>query len=166
LDYALQPTGRPPPDLRIRRASMSDSEDVDGPKVAAAILNKMQSSKKERLIQSIKASDPQIGARIEEKLYDFDKLLELTPQSLQLLLQSIPDHDLILALKTAGDAVTKTVYHNLSDRKAEYIKNEFENAPPVRISEVHNAQRRILAKLDELRETGGIKTLGSNDIWV
>jgi flagellar motor switch protein FliG len=145
---------------------MSNSEEVDGPGIAAAILSKMREERKDRLMRAIKDSDPQIAAKVEEKLYDFDKLLELTPQSLQLLLQSISDRDLILSLKTASEATTKAIYHNLSERKAEYIKGEFENTPPVRLAEVLKAQKRILDKLEEFLNQGSLKVIASKDIWV
>ncbi len=141
-------------------------EFVDGPKLAAEILNRMDPSNKEKIVKAIQTVAPEIATRIEENLYNFDAIAELTPQGVQTLLKVIDPQDLLLSLKTASVLVKDTLYANMSERKQQIVKSDFEAMPQVRLSEVQEAQRRILKKLEELRTAGEIRTRSKHDVWV
>lgn len=145
---------------------MSKDETVDGPKIAAQILNAMQPERKARIVKAMTATDPQITSKVEENLFNFNDLLELTPQSMQLLLQEVNRRDLVLALKLAEETVSDFIYNNMSPRRAQMVKEDFEALPAIKLSEVQFAQRRIMEQVDELRAAGKLRTQSSNDVWV
>lgn len=145
---------------------MSEDESINGPKIAAAILNRMKGPAKERIVRAIQQREPELAVRIEENLFNFEELTELTPQGMQLLLQSVSQSDLVLSLKTASGQVREAVLRNMSERRQQILLDELAGLPPVRISEVEQAQRRILQVLDELRSLGKLRTQSKNDIWV
>jgi flagellar motor switch protein FliG len=145
--------------------SASD-ERVNGAKIAAEILNRMSAENKDRILKAIRERSPEVAAQVDANLVHFDQILDITAQGLQLLLQSISQPDLVLSLKTASGEVKEILFKNMSDRKRKQVQEEFDLLPPIRISEVEGAQRRILDKLTELRGAGLIKTDGKDGIWV
>ena len=141
-------------------------EPVDGPKVAADILNHMRPANKEKIVKAIQTSHPEIAERIEDSLYNFDDIAELAPQGVQTLLKEVQERDVVVSLKTASDKAKSAIFSNLSERKRRIVQSDFEALPSLRLSEVQEAQRRILKKLDELRTTGAVRTQGKHDVWV
>lgn len=141
-------------------------EVVDGPAIAAQILNRMKTPNKDRLVASIRSAEPALAAKIEEKLFNFDEIAEVAPQGIQLLIKSVDYQDLLYSLKTASPGVKSALLSNMSDRKRSMVEEDFEAVPPLRLVEVEEAQRRIMLKLDELRKAGLVKTTGKKDVWV
>ena len=144
----------------------SKDEKVNGAKIAAEILERMRPENKKRILKEIQVSDPTLAGKIEQNLFNFDQINELTPQSVQLLLKEVSAQDLILALKTASEAARNTIYANMSERKVALVKSEIEALPPTRVSEIEGAQKRIIEKLEELRSKGLIRSLPKQDVWV
>ncbi len=146
-------------------ARESGDEFVDGPAAAAKILNSMTTANRERILKEISSLDPDLAGRIESNLSTFDDLLELTSQSIQRLIQEVDQSDLVVSMKIASDEVKDFLYTNMSERKRQQVKDDFDNLPPVRINQVEDAQHRILAKLEELREKGLVRSKSSKDIY-
>ena len=83
----------------------------------------------------------------------------------QALLREIPTEDLVVALKTASDAMKEKVFSNVSSRAAAQIREESELLPPMRLSEIENVQRQIVDVARRLEEEGtlSIETGGGGD---
>lgn len=145
---------------------MGKDEPVDGGRVAAKILNCMPDSKKKRLLESIKESSPKAFQRIEENVFSFDDIPSVTARGLQKLVKEISHNDLVLSLKTASQSVREALLQNMSDRKRQIVVEDLESLGPKLKSEVEEAQKRIIQKLDELRAEGSIQTASTEDIWV
>ncbi len=145
--------------------SKPKDEPVDGAKVAAEILKRMPSKDQKRLVQAIKDEAPQIAVKIEERLYNFDDLTELSPKSVQTLIAQVSHSDLVLSLKTASEGVKNVLFANMSDRKRRQVEDDFAALAPARISDVEAAQRRILDKMEELKKTGVVISTGKKDVW-
>lgn len=144
----------------------SQDEAIDGAKVAAQIINRMKENNKTKIIARIKATNPDIAQRIEEKMFRFDDIADLTDQGVQLLIKEIDHQSLVISLKTASAEVKEMLFKNMSERKKIMVEDDFINLPPMRLSEVETAQRSILNRLDQLRTAGAIRTNDVNDVWV
>lgn len=147
-------------------ADKGKDEKVDGAKIAADILNRMQSKNRDRILRDMETRDPEILVKVQEKLFDFNDIASLTPQGMQVLIKSIEHNDLIMSLKTASIEVKEAFFTNMTERKAALVKEDFESLPKVKLTDVEDAQRRIIKKLDELRSSGQIRTQSKNDVWV
>ncbi len=146
---------------------MSDNDEpVDGARVAAMILNEMRPEQKERLVSALHERAPELAAKIEENLFRFDDIVEISAKGLQTLLGAIDHHDLVLSLKTAKEETKKILLQNMSDRKRQMVEEDFNALPAARLTEVEQAQRRILEILDKLRTEGRITSIGESDLWV
>ena len=145
---------------------MTDDETVDGPRVAAQILNKMSPDKKNRLLKSIHSKSPEIFAKIEDNIFTFEDIAEITDQGLQALVKEIAHKDLVLALKVAPEKVTRALIKNMSKRKSTIIIEDLQALPLPPESEVSDAKKRILATVEKLRAAGALRTQKSDGIWV
>ncbi len=143
-----------------------DGESVNGPKVAADILSRMKPAVQARLQRAIEAVDPAIAQKIADNIIRFDSIIELNTKGLQVLLKEIPHQDLVLSLKTASQTVKDILFNNMSERKQTMVREDLAALPPTRLSEIEQAQRRIVLKMDELRTSGAIRTDSKNDLWV
>lgn len=145
---------------------MAKDEKVDGAQIASRILNAMPAGHKEKLVQAIKAADPQIARKIEDNLLSFDDIAELTPKSIQALLRVVEHRDLIVGLKTASDPVKENLFRNMSLGKRRLVEEDFAALPMLPQSEVSQAQARILKKLEELRTLGAAQSQTTRDVYV
>lgn len=143
-----------------------NDEAVNGPKVAADILSRMKPAVQARLQKAIEAVDPAIAEKIAANIIRFDSIIELNTKGLQVLLKEIPHEDLVLSLKTASQTVKDVLFNNMSERKQTMVRDDLAALPPTRLSEIEQAQRRIVQKMDELRTSGAIRTGSGNDVWV
>ena len=138
---------------------MTDNEEdeiVDGPAIAAQILSRMDSASKERIVASLKVSQPSLAAKIENKLLSFDEIADLTPPSIQTLIKSVDYKDLLLSLKTASRLVKEILFQNMSERKRDMLNEDFKALPPVRLSDVEAAQQEIVNVAKRLEAEGKV----------
>lgn len=150
-------------DARKRESPTEENdrdEQVDGPAVAAQILNRMNTSTKDRLVAKIRMSEPVLATKIEQNLFNFDDIADVTPQGLQVLVKSVDHDDIVLSLKIASPGAKSALLDNMSERKRKMVEDDFISLRPTRLIEVEEAQRRIMLKLDELRKAGLVRTGG------
>jgi len=145
---------------------MTEDEKVDGPRVAAQILNSMRASDRDKLFGAIQQKAPELALQIKVNLFTFEDIAELTTQGIQLLISQIEHKDLVLSLKKASQPLQNFFYENMSERKRASVDEDLKALPPTQISDVEDAQKRILRKLEELRTLGKVLTQGKHDTWV
>jgi flagellar motor switch protein FliG len=133
---------------------MSQDETIDGAAVAALILSRLNTVDQDRLLRAIESTNPTAAAKLEEKIFDFDRIADLRDQKVQSLLQEIPPRDVAISLKVAGDKVREKIFENLPETKQRKIEEDINDLPPMKLADVQAAQRRILKKLDELYPEG------------
>jgi flagellar motor switch protein FliG len=145
---------------------MGKDEPVDGPRIAAEILKKMPLKDQDRLVKAIQQAAPDAAQKIQENLFSFEDIADLTVQGLQVLVREIDHQDLVRALKKASPKLKTAFFNNMTDRKRQLVQEDFEALPQLKASDVDEAQKRIIAKVDELRALGTIRTDSSKDVWV
>jgi len=151
---------------KTKKNEPTKDEEVDGPRVAARIIDAMPASNKERLVRAIKAADPQIALKIEANLTTFEDIATLFPQGIQTLIKEVDHKDLVVSLKKASEKVKTALFENMSERKRTTVQEDFATLPQMPLSEVQDAQARITKKLDELRTAGLIRSQSEHDAWV
>ncbi|MFQ5488398.1 MAG: flagellar motor switch protein FliG [Gammaproteobacteria bacterium] len=132
------------------------SSTVGGIKTAANILNIMEPSAEETIMDQINEFDADLGEKIQDLMFVFDDLAAVDDRGMQALLREISSDTLILALKGADDELKAKVFSNMSKRAAEMLRDDLEAKGPVRLSEVEAAQKEILAVARRLSESGDI----------
>jgi len=136
------------------------ASNVGGIKVAAGILNFLDSSTESELIENVRSIDPKLSESIEDLMFVFDDLASLDDRSIQRLLREVPGDRLPVALKGAEAQVREKFMSNISKRAAEMLQEDLEARGPVKVSDVEAAQKEILAQARQLADAGEI-ALGS-----
>ena len=133
------------------------SSSVGGVKVAANILNFMDSGQDEALLGAIGEVDGELGTRIRDLMFVFDNLAELDDRAMQAVLREISSEQLALALRGAETRVREKITGNMSQRAAEILVEDMEARGPVRLAEVETAQKEILAVVRRMADNGDIQ---------
>ncbi|NKF21691.1 flagellar motor switch protein FliG [Solimonas marina] len=132
------------------------SSSVGGIKVAANILNLMDSTQEQAITSKIGELDSDLGQRIQDLMFVFDDLSSLDDRSMQALLREIGGETLGLALKGADPRVKDKILKNMSKRAAEMLVEDMEAKGPAKLSDVEAAQKEILAVARRLADAGTI----------
>jgi flagellar motor switch protein FliG len=116
----------------------------------AEILNTTSRSSEQSILDSIRDRDESLASSIKGLMFVFDDLVHIDGADLQKVLMEVEQSDLALALKAASGELQEKVMNNVSDRVAESLEEEIDLLGRVRVSEVDEAQHRILEQAQEL----------------
>lgn len=142
------------------------SSSIGGIKVAANILNFMDSGQDQTILGAINHIDADLGARIQDLMFVFDNLIDLDDRELQAMLREVPNDRLGLALRGADAKVREKITRNMSQRAAQILMEDMEARGPVRLSDVEGAQKEILAIVRRLADQGVISLNASSEEMV
>ncbi len=142
------------------------SSSVGGVKVAANILNFMDSGQDEVLLGAIGQVDSELGTRIRDLMFVFDNLNDLDDRAMQAVLREISSEQLALALRGADAKVREKITGNMSQRAAEILVEDMEARGPVRLAEVEGAQKEILAVVRRMADNGDITLAAKAEVMV
>ncbi|MGM0502031.1 MAG: flagellar motor switch protein FliG [Bacillota bacterium] len=120
------------------------------------ILNLADRGTEKNILDDLDTEDPELAEEIKQRMFVFEDVTLLTDRDVQAVLRQIDTDDLALALKTASDEVGEKIFSNQSSRAAEMLKENIEYLGPVRISDVEEAQQKIVNEIRRLEETGEI----------
>lgn len=140
--------------------SMSKSSSVGGIKSVADVINFLDGSMEEEVLEKIKDWDDELSTKIRDKMFVFENLADMDDRSVQTLLRDVDTEQLKLALKGTTETTKEKIFANMSKRAADLLRDDMEVLGPVKVSDVEHAQRDILAVARGLAEDGKI-TLGS-----
>ncbi len=146
--------------------SSSQNRDIGGYKVAADIMNFLDSTVEAELMDAIKDIDEDMGVQIQDLMFVFDNLREVDDRGIQALLREVSSEVLIIALKGAEEELQEKVFKNMSKRAAELLRDDLEAKGPVRLSEVETAQKEILTIARRMADAGEIMLGGSAEQMV
>ncbi len=135
------------------------SSNIGGVKVAANILNFLETGQDQSILGAIAQVDQELCQRIQDLMFVFDDLVELEDRELQTLLREVSGERLGIALRGADTKVREKITRNMSQRAAEILLEDMEARGPVRLSDVEAAQKEILTIVRRLADEG-VVTLG------
>jgi flagellar motor switch protein FliG len=136
------------------------SSQVGGVKAAAKIMNFTKETMEKRILNDVKKADKDLMQAIQDNMFTFDNLGMSDDRSLQTLLRSVEMEDLILSLKGADEFLKDKLFGCMSTRAAANIQDEMEALGPIRLTEVQNAQKRIIAVARKMSDEGTIVLAG------
>jgi flagellar motor switch protein FliG len=139
---------------------------VGGLKVAANILNLMDSSTEQEISKTIEQADADLAQKIQDLMFIFDDLVEIDDKSMQALLREVPADKLGLALKGADPAIRDKITRNMSKRAAEMLIEDMDARGPAKLTDVEAAQKDILGIARRLAESGALVIGGKGEAYV
>jgi flagellar motor switch protein FliG len=136
--------------------SKAGVERVGGDKFAADIINSLDPSKGDEILELVKAKDQELSDRIREKMIVFETLLSIDDRGIQALLREVSNDLLVVALKGCDPAVGEKIFSNMSKRAATLMQEDMDARGPIRLSEVEESQKEILTIVRKLVDSGDI----------
>ena len=133
---------------------------VGGVKAAAKIMNFTNQNMEARIMKNIGKDDKILMQSIQESMFVFETLIMSDDKSLQTLLRNVEAELIVLALKGADEALRDKLFSCMSSRAAANIMDEMEALGPVRLAEVQEAQKQIIAVARRLSDEGTIVLAG------
>lgn len=134
---------------------------MGGVKTAADILNFVDSSVEQSIMETLRQTDEDLSTQIEELMFVFENLNDVDDTSIQAILREVSTEVLLLALKGADEELKEKIFRNMSKRAAEMLRDDLEAKGPVKLSEVEAAQKEILGVARRMAEEGTISLGGS-----
>lgn len=134
---------------------------MGGIRTAAEIINLMKSQQEGLVINAIREYDDELSQKIIDEMFLFENLVDVDDKSIQRLIKEVDNETLIIAMKGATEPLREKILSNMSQRAASILREDLQNRPPVRLSQVESEQKKILEIARRLAETGEI--ILSND---
>lgn len=150
---------------QAKEAATVKTAKLGGVKAAADMINLLGPTQS-TMIEAIQAEDAELGELIKDALFVFDNLLKVDDRGVQAILREVQADTLATALKGADEEISEKIYKNMSKRAAEILRDDIASKGPVRLSEVEQAQKEILAVALRLAEEGTVVLANSSDEFV
>lgn len=136
--------------------SMNQSQ-VGGVKVAADIINFLDTNTEQQISNGIREIDAELCSAIQELMFVFDNVADLDDRSIQTVLREVQGDRLGLALRGADAKVKDKILKNMSQRAAAMLVEDMEARGPARLSDVEAAQKEILTIVRKMADAGEIQ---------
>jgi flagellar motor switch protein FliG len=133
---------------------------VGGVPAAAKIMNFLSGDGEAKIMKEILKEDKKLMQDIQDSMFVFETLMLSDDKSLQTLLRAVEDDLIILALKGADEELRTKLFGCMSQRAAANIQDEMEALGPVRLTEVQEAQKQIIAVARRMSDEGTIVLAG------
>lgn len=133
---------------------------IGGIKAAARIMNFTKQGVEQRIMREIRKDDKDLMQSLQDNMFVFDSLGKSSDRALQSLLREVDQGLLVLALKGADERLRARLLSCISTRAAANIVDEMEGMGPVRLSDVREAQKEIVAIARRLSDAGTIVLAG------
>ena len=134
---------------------------VGGVEPVAEILNSVDKATETRILTSIEETNPDLAEQIRELMFTFEDMALIDAKQMQIVMKDVDQADMVLALKTASDAVKELIFSSMSSRAAEMVRDDLENLGPAKLSDVEAAQQKIIKVVKKLEEDGSIVIAGA-----
>ena len=151
---------------QTKEAAAVKTARLGGVKAAAEMINLLGAGAQTTMIDTIKNEDAELGELIKDALFVFENLLKVDDRGMQAILREVQADTLATALKGADEEIREKVFKNMSSRAAEILRDDISTKGPVRLSEVEQAQKEVLAVALRLAEEGTIMLASGGEEFV
>jgi flagellar motor switch protein FliG len=143
--------------------SSTKSSSFGGVKAAARIMNLTKTELEASVILGLNNLDPDLTMRIQDNMYTFDNLVSMDNRGIQTLMRNVETDQLMIALKGASDEVKDKFFGNMSERARSMFKDDMDAKGPMRITDVEDAQKKIMRTARKLSDAGELVLGGGAD---
>lgn len=135
---------------------------MGGPHEAAEIINNAVKAVEKRVMPELSRIDKALARQIESEMFKFEHLFVLDAQQMGILLREVESETLIDALKGITEEDRDCFFRAMSGRAADGVRDEIEARGRIRMADVIEAQKQIIAAAKRLA-ADGVLSLGSSD---
>ncbi len=152
------------PDNRKARRTEESTDKID---TMANILQLVDRSVEEELLEAIDGFSAQIGSEIKDRLFTFEDIVRLGDADLRKILGEVDHTTLAISMRGSSIDVREKIFNNMSKRAAASLKEEMEFTPKMRLSDVEAKQKEIVAVIRRLDSEGQLSIgQGGKDEYV
>ena len=144
----------------MKKKKTSATHKTGGVTHLAELLNMVEGSAGERILNEIEEVNPDLAAQIKQMMFVFEDLVLVDDKGMQKVLRRVETPKLALALKGASEEVKHKIYKNMSERAGVMLQEEVEAIGAVRMRDVEEAQQNITKIIQELEAKSEIVISG------
>ncbi len=130
---------------------------MGGVRDAAAIINNSGKAVEKRVLPEIARLDKALARQIEGEMFKFEHLFALDAQAMGTLLREVDNDALIDALKGIAEDERECFFRAMSSRAADGVKDEIASRGRVKLADVVEAQKQVVAAARRLAAEGTIQ---------
>lgn len=147
----------------MAEATGSSGMSFDGMVSLVEILKTLDKDVSAAILDRLESKDEDLFSQVDKLLLVFEDLMVLSDKDIQSILKHISSDDLVKALKGAPDELAERFFNNMSQRAAEIMREDMQVMPPLKLSDVEDAQQSVLQVVRKL-DSEGVITLNSDDM--
>jgi flagellar motor switch protein FliG len=145
----------------------SDYSAVGGLKPLVDIINHSDRSTERLILEGLEERDSELADEVRAHMFMFEDIVMLDDRAVQLLLRQVEAKELATALKGVRPDVREKITSNMSERASAALLDEIEVLGPLRVTQVEEAQVKIVRQIRMLEESGQIIiSRGGNDDFI
>ena len=131
-------------------------EKTGGVDSVAEILNLADRATEKGIMEGLETEDPDLVENIRRLMFVFEDILLVNDKGIQAVLKDVDNETLALSLKTASEDLKQKVFRNMSARASALIQEDMQFMGPVRVSDVEQAQQKVVDTVRRLEDAGEI----------
>lgn len=151
---------------KLRVVGASGSESFGGPRLVAELLNRVDATAAEQILNQITDEDPEMGQAIRQIMFVFEDLLNVSQDSLRKLIGKADRKILTMALKGSNPEIKKHFAAAMSQRAAEMLNEDMEALGPVRVKDVQAARQALISMARAMADAGEISLTTDREQYV
>ncbi len=133
-----------------------DFAQVGGLDTVVELMNTMDRTTEKEILDKLSETEPELAEEIRIHMFVFEDVVKLDDRSVQLVLREVDTKDLARALKGSSEEVVNKMVNNLSKRAGQLLREEIEFMGPMRVTDIEEAQQKIVNTIRRLEESGEI----------
>ncbi|HAY13182.1 MAG TPA: FliG C-terminal domain-containing protein, partial [Fimbriimonadaceae bacterium] len=152
---------------KVSNVISTELSKAGGPKALVDLLGRVDRATEKLILEQLTESNPELADEVRNMMFTFEDIVQLDDRAVQSILREVEGKDLATALKAVGQEVREKVYKNMSERAVNQLKEEMEFMGPVKMKNVEEAQKKIVAAIRRLEESGELQIgRGEDDVLV
>lgn len=133
---------------------------------SATIINNLSKERGRSLLKDLMKRDKVTAKLIEEEMFVFADLINLTKKDLGSVVRKVDASILVPALRGAPSELKTKIFSAMSKRAAETIQDDMDEAPPQPMDAVIAAQKAVIAVAKAMLDDGEINMAGAGGDYV
>ena len=151
---------------KLSQGDRSQAKTMGGLRSAAEILNMADKEVEAAILEEFGKDDAALCQLVQESMFVFESLEDVDDRGIQALVRELDSNTLVTALKGASSALRDLIVRNMSKRAGAMLLSDLDAKGPVRISEVEEAQKSIVAIARNLASEGTLILGNSADEYL
>ncbi len=138
---------------KLQAFSDSDSETKGGVQFVADLMNHSARATQKGILENIEEDNPELYEGIKKCMFTFEDIKNIPDASMRKIIKELDNNELAIALKGSDEEVLEKITSNMSERAGQYLQDEIDYLPPIRIKDVEVAQQCIIDIIRRLEES-------------